>query len=94
MVATDVAARGLDIKHIKTVINYETARSIESHIHRIGRTGRMGDKEGVAITLVLKTETNFACDLVRNLEASNQPVPQELLNVAIQVPIRSRFNRH
>ncbi|UZO02005.1 uncharacterized protein OCT59_020508 [Rhizophagus irregularis] len=42
MVATDVAARGLDIKAVKTVVNYDIARDIDSHVHRIGRTGRAG----------------------------------------------------
>ena len=40
LVATDVASRGLDIKHIRTVINYDGATNRDSHIHRIGRTGR------------------------------------------------------
>lgn len=51
LVATDVAARGLDIKDVKTVINYHIARDIESHTHRVGRTGRAGEK-GVAHTLI------------------------------------------
>lgn len=85
LVATDVAARGLDIKHIKTVINYDAARNIDSHVHRIGRTGRMGDKDGVAITLITKQESNFAAELLRNLEASNQEVTPELFNLAMQV---------
>jgi ATP-dependent RNA helicase DDX42 len=42
MVATDVAARGLDIPFIRTVVNYDCARNIETHTHRIGRTGRAG----------------------------------------------------
>ena len=42
LVATDVAARGLDIKLVQNVINFEAARNIETHVHRIGRTGRMG----------------------------------------------------
>ena len=60
LVATDVAARGLDIKSIKTVVNFDTAKNIETHVHRIGRTGRAGDKEGSAITLVSPNETRFA----------------------------------
>lgn len=51
LVATDVAARGLDIPHIKNVINYDLAREIETHTHRIGRTARAGEK-GSAYTLV------------------------------------------
>lgn len=41
LVATDVAARGLDIPHIKTVINFDVARDIDTHTHRIGRTGQL-----------------------------------------------------
>lgn len=52
LIATDVASRGLDINTIKWVINYENPKDIATHIHRIGRTGRAGDKEGVAITLL------------------------------------------
>lgn len=51
LVATDVAARGLDIPHIRTVVNYDIARDIDTHTHRIGRTGRAGEK-GTAYTLV------------------------------------------
>lgn len=47
LVATDVAARGLDIPHIRTVVNYDVARDIDTHTHRIGRTG---------IKLILWTE--------------------------------------
>lgn len=50
LVATDVAARGLDIKELPAVINFETAHNHDAHIHRIGRTGRAGSK-GLAITL-------------------------------------------
>ena len=60
LVATDVAARGLDIRSIKTVVNFDAAKDIETHVHRIGRTGRAGDKEGVAITLVTPKEARFA----------------------------------
>ena len=42
LIATDVAARGLDIPHIKTVVNYDVARDIDTHTHRVGRTGRAG----------------------------------------------------
>ncbi|XP_055686439.1 ATP-dependent RNA helicase DDX42 [Lutzomyia longipalpis] len=83
MVATDVAARGLDIPHIKTVVNYDIARDIDTHTHRIGRTGRAGEK-GTAYTLVTDKDKEFAGHLVRNLEGANQEVPQDLLNLAMQ----------
>ena len=63
LVATDVAARGLDIKSIKSVVNYDAGKDIDTHVHRIGRTGRAGDKEGVAYTLVTPRETRFAGEL-------------------------------
>jgi ATP-dependent RNA helicase DeaD len=64
LIATDVAARGLDIEHLSHVINYDAPPSPESYIHRIGRTGRIG-REGVAITLVDPREKS----LMRNIEA-------------------------
>ena len=42
LVATDIASRGLDVKNVRTVINYDIAKNIETYVHRIGRTGRMG----------------------------------------------------
>lgn len=55
LIATDVAARGLDINNIDLVVNYDVPNDSESYLHRIGRTGRAG-KEGVAISLVTKQE--------------------------------------
>ena len=55
LVATDVAARGLDIKNVGLVVNYELPENPESYVHRIGRTGRAG-REGVAISLVAEPE--------------------------------------
>lgn len=57
LVATDVAARGLDIKNVSHVINYSIPQNPENYIHRIGRTGRAG-KSGIAITLVTPREYN------------------------------------
>jgi len=56
LVATDVAARGLDIKELPAVINYELSRNPEIHTHRIGRTGRAGE-QGLAISLVTSRES-------------------------------------
>lgn len=83
LVATDVAARGLDIPHIRTVINYDIARDIDTHTHRIGRTGRAGEK-GTAFTLVTDKDKEFAGHLVRNLEGANQEVKNDLLELAMQ----------
>ncbi|CAG0917707.1 unnamed protein product [Notodromas monacha] len=84
MVATDVAARGLDIPSIRTVVNYDVARDPDTHVHRIGRTGRAGVK-GTAYTLVdREKDKEFAGHLVRNLEAVGQQVPEDLLSLANQ----------
>ena len=63
LVATDVAARGLDIEHVSHVFNYDVPSSIDAYVHRIGRTGRAG-REGVAITLAETREHR----LLRNIE--------------------------
>lgn len=83
LVATDVAARGLDIPHIRTVVNFDTARDIDTHTHRVGRTGRAGT-QGTAITLLTDKDKEFAGHIVRNLEAANQEVSQELFDLAMQ----------
>lgn len=57
LVATDVAARGLDIKELDAVVNFEITRDPEVHVHRIGRTGRAGS-EGLAISLYSSEETS------------------------------------
>jgi ATP-independent RNA helicase DbpA len=57
LIATDVAARGLDIKDLQAVINFELSHDPEVHIHRIGRTGRAG-KEGLAISLFMASEVS------------------------------------
>lgn len=83
LVATDVAARGLDIPHIKNVVNYDIARDIDTHTHRIGRTGRAGEK-GTAYTLVTEKDKEFAGHLVRNLEGADQQVPEDLMELAMK----------
>lgn len=62
LVATDVAARGIDIDNISLVINYDIPQDSESYVHRIGRTGRL-DKEGRAITFVTKSEGKYLNDI-------------------------------
>lgn len=57
MVATDVAARGLDIDSLDLVINYHIASDPEIHVHRIGRTGRAGNKGNAASIVIGKEKT-------------------------------------
>ena len=63
LIATDVAARGLDVKHVSHVVNFDVPADAETYVHRIGRTGRAG-REGVAITLAEPRESR----LLRNIE--------------------------
>lgn len=75
MVATDVAARGLDIKGIKAVINYDFPGNIEDYVHRIGRTGRAGEKgSSYAFFCVddLENANNMAHELCKILREANQ----------------------
>jgi len=67
LIATDVAARGLDIKDIDLVINYDLALDPEVHVHRIGRTARAG-AQGVAVTLVNEYENEKFEDLIDYLD--------------------------
>eukprot|EP00258_Populus_trichocarpa_P033195 XP_024449214.1 DEAD-box ATP-dependent RNA helicase 24 isoform X2 [Populus trichocarpa] len=85
LVATDVAARGLDIKSIKSVVNFDIAREMDVHVHRIGRTGRAGDKDGIAYTLITQKEARFAGELVNSLIAAGQNVSVELMDLAMKV---------
>ncbi|XP_065293512.1 probable ATP-dependent RNA helicase DDX5 [Dermacentor albipictus] len=77
MVATDVAARGLDVSDIKYVINYDYPDTSESYVHRIGRTGR-SDQEGTSITLFTPDNAAQAKQLIAVLQEAHQDVPEEL----------------
>lgn len=87
LVATDVAARGLDINNVNSVVNHDGAKNIDTHVHRIGRTGRMGIegiKPGTAYTLLSSSveDSSLAVDLVRCLAAVNQHVSPLLQTLA------------
>lgn len=78
LIATDVAARGLDISDVKLVINYDFPKCVEDYVHRIGRTARGHSTEGLAFTMFTSEDAGNAKKLVELLRQSNQEVPQDL----------------
>ncbi|HEY5930692.1 MAG TPA: DEAD/DEAH box helicase [Burkholderiales bacterium] len=73
LVATDIAARGLDIEELPHVVNYELPNVPEDYVHRIGRTGRAGSR-GQALSLVSHDETGFMRDIERLMKAQVESV--------------------
>ncbi len=86
IVATDVAARGLDVERISHVINYDIPQDTESYVHRIGRTGRAG-REGEAIVFVRGREKRMLRDIEK---ATRQPIEEMPLPSAAQVNAKRR----
>ncbi len=74
LVATDVAARGIDVRNIDMVINYDLPQDSESYVHRIGRTGR-ADRLGTAHTLIYRQETVKLNAIIRDTKAMIQRMP-------------------
>lgn len=80
LVATDVASRGIDIKDVGMVINYDMSKTIEAYTHRIGRTGRAG-KKGEAITFLTREDSHLFYDLKQILLSSpHAHMPSEFAN--------------
>ncbi|KAH7105462.1 P-loop containing nucleoside triphosphate hydrolase protein [Auriculariales sp. MPI-PUGE-AT-0066] len=79
--ATSVAARGLDVKQLKLVVNYDTPNHMEDYVHRAGRTGRAGNK-GTCVTFITPDQEQYSVDIFRALKASNAKVPAELEELA------------
>jgi ATP-dependent RNA helicase DBP3 len=84
LIATDVAARGLDIPDVEFVINYTFPLTTEDYVHRIGRTGRAG-KEGVSHTFFTSFDKGRAGELVNVLREAKQEVPEELMKFGTHV---------
>jgi superfamily II DNA/RNA helicase len=88
-----ISGRGLDIPQVSTVINYDPPKNWETHVHRIGRAGRMSSKEqqrqeGSAYTLLLPSNIDFAKALIRAYEREGRIVPEDVRNMA------NRSNHH
>ncbi|KAK9674958.1 DEAD/DEAH box helicase [Popillia japonica] len=77
LIATSVAARGLDVKQLILVINYDCPNHYEDYVHRCGRTGRAGNK-GFAYTFITPEQSKYAGDIVKAFELASVPVPDIL----------------
>ncbi|MCQ6265016.1 DEAD/DEAH box helicase [Fictibacillus sp. WQ 8-8] len=82
LIATDVAARGLDVEGVTHVINYDIPQDTESYIHRIGRTGRAGSK-GLAVTMVAAKDRNF-------LELIEKGIKQKIQKQRLEKPEKKK----
>jgi ATP-dependent RNA helicase DBP3 len=78
LIATDVAARGLDIPNVEVVLNYTFPLTIEDYVHRIGRTGRAG-KKGISHTFFQPGDKSHAGELQQVMKQAGQEVPEALM---------------
>lgn len=76
LIATAVAARGLDIKNVAHVINYDLPSSIDEYVHRIGRTGRVGNNGKATSFFDPENNQGLVNDLVKILKQADQPIPE------------------
>lgn len=100
LIATDIVARGIDIDNIRIVVNYDMPHDPEDYVHRIGRTARGGNEEGLALTLVGEAEQDDFATIERFLarELERLPIPAELGEAPEYKPrkakMRSYASRH
>ncbi|XP_076140570.1 putative ATP-dependent RNA helicase DDX4 [Alosa pseudoharengus] len=92
LVATSVAARGLDIEHVQHVVNFDLPSSVDEYVHRIGRTGRCGNTGRAVSFFDAEADTNIARSLVKVLSGAQQPVPDWLEKVAFGAHGTTGFN--
>ena len=91
LVATAVAARGLDIPNVKHVINFDLPTDVEEYVHRIGRTGRVGNL-GLATSFFNEKNKNMAIDLCELISETKQELPSWLQAISKEVQSEQRSN--
>uniref|UniRef100_A0A4W4GZD0 RNA helicase n=2 Tax=Electrophorus electricus TaxID=8005 RepID=A0A4W4GZD0_ELEEL len=94
LVATSVAARGLDIEHVQNVVNFDLPNNIEEYVHRIGRTGRCGNTGRAISFFDPEPDTPLARSLVKVLSGAQQDVPSWLEEIAFSAHGTTGFNPH
>lgn len=87
LIATNVAGRGLDVRGVTHVINYDLPKSIDEYVHRIGRTGRAG-MNGLATSFLTQDDDTIAASLKQLLTKTNNKVPRELNDMISQSSVR------
>ncbi|KAL5341806.1 hypothetical protein BJX70DRAFT_357972 [Aspergillus crustosus] len=80
LIATSVAARGLDVKQLKLVVNFDAPNHLEDYVHRAGRTGRAGNT-GTAVTFLTEDQERYSVDIAKALKQSGQEVPGPVQNL-------------
>ncbi|KAH8929102.1 DEAD-domain-containing protein [Atractiella rhizophila] len=95
LVATDVAARGLDVPNVEVVINVTFPLTIEDYIHRIGRCGRAGRK-GKSVTFFTSEDSSHAGELIRVIKDAGQEPPEDLFQwgTTIKKKVHSSYGNH
>ena len=102
LIATDVASRGLDVPSVATVVNFDAAKNLDSHVHRCGRAGRLSkdsQKTGAAYTLLTRKDADFAHVLKDAFVREDRDVGEDLIELASlsrrsgNVTTRDRHNK-
>jgi ATP-dependent RNA helicase DeaD len=92
LVATDVAARGLDIKDVSHIFNYDIPKTVDDYTHRIGRTARFG-KEGKTISLLSKEDHEHFRKIIQYIEVQKNNIPHDFVPRKIFFRSYGRFHR-
>ena len=75
LISSELISRGIDIQHVKLVINYDLPKSKNNYIHRIGRSGRMGRK-GIAINIINTNEIKYLLDIRNHFNTQIDELPE------------------